>query len=223
MRLDLAGLFCRHAVASFGKQLHLADLVGTFDWHFDLRAGLLSFQDEYRWHAQILGTESEQAGTWLWAWANPSSGITPEVLHASLTLKELGQKEGIEELTQAQVALGEITGHYLALIASGACRADAYYRGTYNGGAAFLLIQDDSFPADPMPPLARLATAFPQAVSSIDIPDHKQAMLGYLDYYGLNGKTKGNTVVVEDSGKPVLTAKFDKQHRLRNLEARVVK
>ena len=32
------------------------------------------------------------------------------------------------------------------MIASGVCDADAYYRGPYEGGAAFLLIKDERFP-----------------------------------------------------------------------------
>ena len=37
MHTDFVHLFCYHAVASFGKQLYLADLVGTLNWNFDLR------------------------------------------------------------------------------------------------------------------------------------------------------------------------------------------
>ena len=51
---------CRHAAASFDKQRHLADLIHSLDWHFDMERGLLSFGDRYQWHAHVLGTESEE-------------------------------------------------------------------------------------------------------------------------------------------------------------------
>lgn len=68
-------LFCCQAAISFGKQLFLAELVGSSDWHFDMPSGLLSFSDKYQWHAQILGTEADDSQTWLWAWANEASSI----------------------------------------------------------------------------------------------------------------------------------------------------
>ena len=75
---------------SYDKQFHLRDLVAPFDWHFDLATELLSFGTQYRWHTQLLGTESESAGTWLWAWANTASQIPDHLLNAVRTLKAFG-------------------------------------------------------------------------------------------------------------------------------------
>jgi len=33
---------------------------------FDLASGLLSFGNQYHWHPQVLGTESQHDGSWLW-------------------------------------------------------------------------------------------------------------------------------------------------------------
>ena len=59
-----------HAISSFERQLHLSDIAGKGDWHFDLSTSTLSFDNLYQWHAQLLGTESQASNTWLWAWAN---------------------------------------------------------------------------------------------------------------------------------------------------------
>jgi hypothetical protein len=138
-------LFSRYIAVSFGKQLHLAELVGSSNWHFDLSSGLLSFGNEYRWQVQVLGSEAEESQTWLWAWANEASGIPTALLGSALTLRMLGESHGIAELVEPEVPFGEVNGHLLAMIGSGVCRADAYYRCPYQGGAAFVLIKDENF------------------------------------------------------------------------------
>lgn len=106
---------------SFDKQLHLGDLIGECDWNVDLKQGLLSFQDRYSWRIQILGTESTRGNTWLWAWANVASNLPPNLIEASLQLREFGKEHGIPEFTEAKLSLDQIDGHTIALIASGIC------------------------------------------------------------------------------------------------------
>jgi len=173
---------------------------------------------EYRWHAQVLGTESEATRTWLWAWANEGSNIPAPLLQASLQLKALGEAQEILELAQPQLPLGEVNGHFFLMIASGVCQANAYFRAPYEGGAAFLLIKDETFPKHADPPLQRIATIFPQAIASIEIPDHKLALMGHLEYYGLPYKDLGSEIVVMEGSERLLTATFDYDHRLTQLE-----
>ena len=128
-------------------------------------------------------------------------------------MKALGEQHRIDEFTQPQVPLGEITSHIFALIASGVCRADAYFRGPYVGGAAFLLFKAGTLPSNPVSPLIRITRVLPEAISSLEIPNHKLAFLGYLDSSHLVGEAEGNTVVVKEDGKLVLTATFDERQR----------
>jgi hypothetical protein len=164
MHFALPPLFCRYAAASFDKQRQFADLVETFDWRFNMDSGILSFGDRYQWRAQVLGTESEETQTWLWAWANEASKIPPPLLQASLAMKALGEQRLIEELTEPEVPLGKIDGHFFAMLASGVCQANSYYRAPYDGGTAYLLIRDDTFPKNPDPSLRRIASVFPQVI-----------------------------------------------------------
>ncbi|MBL8797842.1 MAG: hypothetical protein JNM56_28350 [Planctomycetia bacterium] len=214
-------LFSRRAATSFDKQLYLMELVGEEDWHFNLASGLLSFGQHLHFQAQVLGTESDHDHTWLWAWANEGSNIPFSLLQCALQLKALGEKQQIPELTTPMLQLGDIDGHTLAMLASGVCQANAYYRCPYEGGAAFVLIQDESFPKPTEPPLARIASVFPQAISSIDIPDHRLALIGHLDHHGLVYEEVVGQVLVKENGEPVLTAVFDEQNRLTNLEVQV--
>ncbi len=215
-------LFLPHVIEAFDRQLHLADLVGQLDWRFDMASGRLSFGNRFVWRAQVLGTESDSTGTWLWSWANAASDIPDNLLQASLSMKAFGEQHEIPELTAPEVPLDAIDGHSLALIVSGICRANAYYRGPYDGGAVFLLIQDDSFPCNTEPPLARIATVFPQAISALEIPNHRLAFLSYLASYDILGRSDGKNVVVEEDSKANLTATFDEQDRLIKLEAHLM-
>jgi len=220
MPTTFSSLFTRYVLSSFLKQFHLCDLVGESAWRFDVPTGTLSFGDDIHWHAEILGTESDETQTWLWAWANTGSNLPAALVQASPEMKDLGEEQQIPELTEPQPALTEdVNGHVLSLIASGVCDADAYYRGPYDGGAVFLLIKDAKFPRSNESPLARLATVFPQAISTFSIADHRLALKSYLDGAGIAHVKEGNAVIVKEGRETVLMATFDKQNRLTNLEA----
>nr|WP_162660490.1 DUF6882 domain-containing protein [Tuwongella immobilis] len=201
--------------------MQLADLLESEPWHLNVYAGFLSFDNRYRWHVQLLGTESLASGSWLWAWANTESKIPGHLLVASLALKAYGEQHGIPELTTPQLPLDQINGNTIGLLASSICEANAFYRCPYEGGALYVLIMDESFPKCTEPPLHQLATVFPQAIASLEIPDHRLALIGYLDHYELGYEQDGEKVVVRENGEPVLTATFDEQNRLTNLEATI--
>jgi hypothetical protein len=214
-------MYTHRFASSLDRQHFLIDLIGNYAWQTDIGSGQLSFGSQHRWQIQLLATESDASDTWLWAWANTASNIPDHLLHASLALKAYGVQHGIPELTQPELLLDQIDGHTLALLASGICDADAYYRCPYDGGALYVLIMDDDFPECPDPPLQRVATVFPQAIAALDIPDHEEALCGYLDDYDLEHEHTGNQIIVRsESGEPVLTATFDEQKRLTGLEVK---
>ena len=217
----ISELLFRHTVSSFDKQLHLAELVEGLEWHLDLASGILSFGDRYAWRIQLLGTEAEETQTWLWAWANEASNLPPSLLQSSLQLRAFGEEQQIPELSTPMFPLDGIDGHLLAMLASGVCEADAYYHCPYEGGAAFVLIEDENFPKNTEPPLQRIASVFPQAIASIEIENHGEALTGYLEHYSLVGEVEGNTLVVREDGEAVLTAAFDEEDRLAKLEVSI--
>lgn len=214
-------LLTRHIAASFDKQLHLMELVAGLDWQIDVTSGVLSFGDRYNWRIQLLGTESEESGTWLWAWANTASGLSSDLLSSARALLILGQLREIAELTQPELSLLNVDVHSLAMIASGLCQANGYYRAPYDGGALFVLIHDETFPTARPLPLARICSVFPQAISSVSIPDHRLALSAYLEYYGLHGKDENGRLVVVQEEQTVLTAEFDEQNRLLELNVTI--
>jgi hypothetical protein len=212
----------RIAVVSFDKQVSIDQIYGEKSWQFDRTTGFLTFGKKGSWQTQLLGTESELTNTWLWAWANAQSDEPSHLLVASLLLKAFGDQNGIPELTTPQLPLDQVDVHTLALLASGLCEANGYYRCPYEGGALYVLIMDENFPKCTDPPLQRIASVFPQAIASLEIADHEQALCEYLDHYGIEHQHTGHQIVVQDDdGEPVLTATFDEQNRLTHLEAKL--
>ncbi len=208
----------RHLPFAFDRQLLLADLISDLPWSYDLQSGVLSFGDRFAWQAEILGTESEETSTWLWAWANDASNIPERQQGASLKLKALGEEHHIAEVTESMVPLDNADGHAFASIAVGEGLGQAYYRGPYEGGAAFLLITDERLQFQVDDPLQRILTVFPQAISAMEIADHREALQGYLSHYGFEAESDGDALLLREQGQEVLRAEFDEHGRLRELK-----
>src|SRR5687768_6419588 len=117
--MSIGELFAQHVATGFARQLALGDLIGDRDWQLDLGQGMVTFGSDLRFPIQLLGTESHDEGTWLWAWANTGSNLPPQVLHLVGWLREYGQRNGVPELTEASFPLDRADGHQLALLASG--------------------------------------------------------------------------------------------------------
>ena len=107
----------------------------------------------------------------------------------------------------------------LSMIASGVCDANAYYRRAIRRRCSVSPIKDERFPRSKEHPLARLAHIFPQAISSLSIPDHRLALTSYLEQCGIAFANEANTVSVIEGSKPALTATFDEHNRLTKLDA----
>ena len=222
MNAKILATFDRHAAATFDKQLYLADLVGvSHRWDFDMASGMLSFDGKHRWKVQMLGSQSDRSGTWLWAWANEASDIPPGLLTSVNALRKLGTERSYDELCQPNLPADKHDGHFWAVLATGLCKAKAYYRGVYEGGAVFLMITDRTFPWHIDDPLARLASVFPQAISSLAIANHREALLGHAQLLGLTVTQQQRTALVADASGNHWTAQFDQRNRLARLSGSV--
>jgi hypothetical protein len=214
--MTLEALFNIHAAASLDKQFALDKAVGTAAWQLDLDTGRLRFGNGQTFHVQLLGTESHHTDTWLWSWANPSIG-GGEIVQAAEQLREYGAEHGIAELTEPELPLERAEGHYLAMVATGLRESDAYYRAPYEGGAAFLLLtapelrrhSDDS----PM----HLHRVFTQLIASLEC-SHRPAFEAYLRYKGYSYTEAENEIRAQSPRGEKLTAVFDPEGRLTELQ-----
>jgi hypothetical protein len=221
MHPELSRLFDQHVAASFEKQLDLAEAVASKDWHLDLNEGLLSFGDTQRIPVQLLGTESERRNSWLWGWANHSEHLPQHLLGSVRLLKLLGEQLQIPELSEAELPIAEVGGHFLSLLACGVCRGTAYFRAPYEGGAAFLLLHQVPRSDPTGTTVARIVSVFPQVLADFPVSNHRLAFTAYLQYHDLEARSDGDTVAVYQGNTAVLAGAFDALQRLTKLEATV--
>jgi hypothetical protein len=109
-------------------------------WDLDQRTGLISwtFLDKIATApAQIIASYSPRAGSWRWAWANPS--ILPELSRDSRTIRDWAQANGGHTaLTEPDVAADDEKAGSLAALAVRITRATGFYRGTGSAGIPFI-------------------------------------------------------------------------------------
>lgn len=206
---SLAGLLEYHGAASLDKQWALGDLIGDADWHVSMAEGVISFGDK-RFPIQVLGSESAASGTWLWSWANHASNLPPALVRSAELLRGFGAEHGVAELAEAELSLESVSGHLLAMIAAGVLGADCYYRGPYEGGAVFLLLEAPELRVRLSPP-TRMINVFIQFISTFEV-NHRRALLAYLQSRGYECAAEGDELVGANQ-QGSIACRFDEHDR----------
>ncbi len=112
-------------------------------YDYDLQAGTLTFSDngvaKVVAEIQVVGTTSNRANNWLWAWANDH--WPPERTTDSQKVLHFGEEHGICELTHDYVEDDDINhlGWELTAVAARITDALGAYRPPDETGAMFLL------------------------------------------------------------------------------------
>ncbi|MEV0588826.1 DUF6882 domain-containing protein [Nonomuraea sp. NPDC050310] len=207
----------RSVATSLARQFALMDLLGNRPWSVDTRAGLIFFGDDLRFPLQLLGTESHGDQSWLWAWANTQSNLPPDLLRAAEWLRDHGRQHGIPELTEPSLPLDRADGHLLALLSAGVT-GRCYYRGPYQGGALFVLLEnvpDVVFaPAHP----ERVLSVLGQALSTYEL-DHRTLVESFLVQQGWQVESGPGFVGGRHPGGSSLRAELDSYGRIKDLES----
>lgn len=97
-------------------QARLAELVGTSEWNVDFTSQSLDFETTppLSLKPHLLGTESENRGTWIWSWQQ--LGYFPDsVVSAAIQARETGERDGLTELTTDELPLSESLARRLTL------------------------------------------------------------------------------------------------------------
>ncbi|NOK59489.1 MAG: hypothetical protein GFH27_549285n13 [Chloroflexi bacterium AL-W] len=210
-------LLSQHIASSLLKQQALGDFLGNHNWGVDITAGTVDFGKGCVYPIQIIGTESDINGTWLWGWANDASGIPPQLLTCANTLRELGEEQQIDILSQAQLQLGEIDGHLLTIVASGVCNADAYYRGPYDGGAVFFLIKQSPLAEQaPTSPIT-LINMISSVISQFSV-QHRLMVQAFLQQQGYQLTESLTEVIALSPSGHTITITFDDMGRISNMK-----
>ncbi|HEY6010660.1 MAG TPA: hypothetical protein VIX18_04240 [Nitrospirota bacterium] len=206
----------QYALIALEKQDKLEFLIGEHTYELNLDAGKIRFNDDLEFPLQLLGTESDNTLSWLWAWSDEQIEMPGELLRAAQQLRDWGTREGLTEFTVPSVDLDAADGHVLAMISTEISGASCYYRDAYEGGAAFILLFDKRIDSQPSFDPARLSRRFPDLASRYDF-NHRNALLSYLRIKGLSPtETDGLIIAALESGES-LSARFDRNGRLIEL------
>ena len=201
-----------YALITLEKQDKLELLTGESMHEMDLDAGIIRFND-LQFAMQVIGTESDNTLTWLWAWSDEQTEIPSPLMQSAIQLRNWGTNEGVTEFTLPSLDLNRVDGHIIALIGAEICNASCYFRECYEGGAVFLLLFDklidNQLPFDRERLLRRLSDIF----SRYDI-NHRNTLLSYLRLKKLSSVEERNLVSCELESGERLNMEFDTAGRL---------
>ncbi len=208
----------QNALLALEKQEKLSHLLGDHHWDLDLDTGMIRFND-LQFPFQVLGTESDNTLTWLWAWANEQTEIPDELLRSARELRAWGEGEGIDEFTLPAVDLNRADGHALSMISTAVSGASCYYRAPYEGGAVFLLVSGEAIGRQPPFDLLNLTKRFMDLISLYDL-NHHHALVSYFKGRELPFTDSGTQVTADLSTGDSLSADFDASGRLLSLNGK---
>jgi hypothetical protein len=204
--------FERYALCTIEKQDKLDFLIKDRMHELDLDAGIIRF-DDLRFPMQILGTESDNTLTWLWAWADEQTEIPPALLQSAIQLRNWGANEGITEFTLPSVDIDRADGHIIAIIGAEVCKASCYYSDSYEGGSVILLLFDKLIDTQPPFNSERLLRQASDIFSRYEI-NHRNTIISYLRLKNLSLIEDRNLVSCELESGERLNAEFDSAGRL---------
>jgi len=207
-----------HVVASLDKQLRLPRLLGgQAAGRLDLRRGVMHFTGGHLFSAQLLGFESSRSNTWKWAWADETMRMPPDLLEVAHKLRAAGKKHYIMEFSEARYGLDICGGRQLALLASGICKADCFFKVRREHQSLYMLLMVPPLRAlgDPSP--AHVRRVFKQAITNFEL-NHRTALKNYLLFKGYTYEQHDTTIDATLPDGQWLRAHFGEDDCLTHME-----
>jgi len=205
--------FERVALLGREKQEKFLRLVGEHTVELDLDADLARFTKHHAFPFQVLGTESENTLSWLWAWADEQTEMPQSLMKASLALKVWLESKGLQEYVRPSLDLNQADGTILSLIATEVCNAGCFYRDHYEGGALFILLYGAEIAAQAPYDRRELVRNFDDLIERYDF-NHRNALLAYFRANGIDAAETKDTVSATLPGGEHLIAEFDAAGKL---------
>lgn len=200
---------------AFDKQIALGEIIGDKDWNVDMGKGEISFGADLVFPIQVLGTFSHSSQTWLWAWANTSSGLPENILKQAKQLKKYGVENDIDLLSINRFDATNADLHLIGSVASGMFNTSGYYIADYGEGAMLVTLQIEQIANIPKDDHHRILKVFPQLISQFEM-NHNLGLTNYLTAKGYHISENGAKLVASKNGQTI-TAEFDELSRLTKL------
>ena len=213
---DCQSLLDRFGAIAFDRQHDLLEYVQGESWGFDMDSGVLSFGQKLKAPAQLIGSYSYTQASWLWGWGNSASSIPESLTVQCLRMKELGERNNIEQFVNRSFDADETQGHIFAMIAAGLFGASAYYPEDYGEGYLFMTLKSSELDAYAATQPSRILTVFPRFISSFEV-NHRIALKHYLEAKGFSIRDESGTRMSGSLGKNNISAEFDELDRLTSL------
>lgn len=216
--MSFAPLFDRFALSSAERQEQAQDVVGGRPFTADLSRGVVGFEPGLEVRAELVGTEADNPGSWMWSWANPS-GFADEVTAAARHARSYGAQEGIGELTTGEIPLdGSALGYRLTVVTCGLAGGYAYYPATAAPGTTAYMLLDHPSLALPPVQMSRVLTVLTAVSASGQVVDWRHALLSYAGQRGLEARpAEGWVELVHPGGQGSIRVDLDERGRVANI------
>ncbi|MDA8099116.1 MAG: hypothetical protein M0042_05765 [Nitrospiraceae bacterium] len=189
----LAPYFEQFALLGMEKREKLSRIISDRFLELDIDAGIARFGKDWEFPFQVLGTESDNSFSWLWAWADEQAEMPPNLMTSSLDLKMWLMKNGLDEFASPSMDIDIADGTILSVIACQVCKASAFYRDAYDGGALYILLNATAIDSQPGFDRSGLVRNIADLAARYDF-SHRKAIRSYLQSSGIIFAEEGETV-----------------------------
>ena len=198
-------------------QARLAELIGSADYDVNFAEQSLTFKaaDPVSFQPYLLGTESENRGTWIWSWQQ--LGYFPDsVVSAALQARDTGERDSVLELSTDEIPLSDGLARRLTLATKTATGLYAHYPLPSGSVRAWCLIDSPELTLD-APTYKGVGRVIAKALQSEDIHDHPLAINSYARQRGFHTAWDTEATVVLTMTDGALRLWFD-EGRISGIE-----
>ena len=198
-------------------QARLAELIGSADYDVNFAEQSLTFKaaDPVSFQPYLLGTESENRGTWIWSWQQ--LGYFPNaVVSAALQARDAGERDSVLELSTDEIPLSEGLARRLTLATKTVTGLYAHYPLPSGSVRAWCLVDSPELTLD-APTYKGVGRVIAKALQSEDIHDHPLAVNSYARQRGFHTAWDTEATVVLTMTDGALRLWFD-EGRISGIE-----
>jgi hypothetical protein len=218
MNKSLFDLYYEFLALGHEKQQRLVQLVDeNSTYTVDYKTQQLEFSDGLKFNFTLLGSESFEENSWLWAWANENLKLSGCQLEASSWFKRFGISGEIETFVQPMFQLGgDWSAQEIALISTGLSDFGAFFRHPQKYGAYYLLLDTtESLENAVKDDLATYNSCLTDCSMLYDDGSNIDIAKYYLNQKNVNVSVNKNVLTAEKNGKQI-NLEFDSNGRIVN-------